>query len=301
MAGTRGRRASGARRPGSAGPHGARRGGRGQPRRRLARAPSCAAAAPTPRRCPAEQPLKRRQPPRSERRGGGPTPGQWPRRSGARPWRGSTRCVLRRLARRGPRAEPAVRSPPSRDRAAGAVQAAAPAPSAARRLPGRPPPWHAGLRPTSAPPPPARALAALRPPPLRRPQRFPARRIPGNCARPRPALPLGFLGLVVRARWRPRLRGPRDACSRPGDEARDQRPLRLLRGRPCSASLLAPARPALPEPRDLGGGARPRLRFVSKRLASRRLCHSPCPATDFAGTPHTPHFFNFLPLFLKVT
>lgn len=67
-------------------------------------------------------------------------------------------------------------------------------------LPGQPPPWHAGLWPTSAPPPPA--LAALRPP-LRPPRRFPARRIPGNCARPRPALPLGLLGLVVHRADRP--------------------------------------------------------------------------------------------------
>lgn len=198
MAGTRSRRASGPRRPGSAGPHGARRGGRGWPLRRLARAPSCAAAASTPRRCPAEQPLKPRQPPRSERRGRGPAPGQWPRRSELRaaPWVSELRAATpgapgppcrarraspaetgpsrRRCASRGARYQ--CRLPPSR-----------PAPSLARRAPA-----HVG--PASAPP--ARALAALRPPPplLRPPRRFPARRIPGNCARLRPAPASGLPG-----------------------------------------------------------------------------------------------------------
>lgn len=54
---------------------------RGRPRRRLARAPSRAAAARTPTRRPAEQPLKRRQ--LGAASAGAEAPGQWPLCSGA--------------------------------------------------------------------------------------------------------------------------------------------------------------------------------------------------------------------------
>lgn len=134
-------------------------------------------------------------------------------------------------------------------------------------LPGQPPPWHAGLWPTSAPPPPA--LAALQPP-LRPPRRFPARRIPGNCARPRPALPLGLLGLVVHRVARPArvgcaLRSRRSALGGPRGT-----PGRCFSWRICELRALGPVSyphcpVPTPAPRYREGGARarpPALLFV---------------------------------------
>lgn len=54
---------------------------RDRPRRRLAQAPSRAAAACTPTRRPTKQPLKRRQ--RGALSAGAEAPGQWPLCSGA--------------------------------------------------------------------------------------------------------------------------------------------------------------------------------------------------------------------------
>lgn len=169
---------------------------RGRPRRRLARAPSRAAAARTPTRRPAEQPLKRRQ--HGAASAGAEAPGQWPLCSGAHGCGWVRACECRATARAGALSCPApsAKPGPSRGRLASRGDRSERRPP----LPGQPPPWHAGLWPTSAPPPPA--LAALRPP-LRPRRRFPARRIPGNCARPRPALPLGLLGLVVHHAGRP--------------------------------------------------------------------------------------------------
>lgn len=179
---------------------------RDRPRRRLAQAPSRAAAACTPTRRPAEQPLKRRQ--RGAVSAGAKAPGQWPLCSGAHGCDWVRALVSVALPRAGALSCPAPSAElgPSRGRLASRGDRSERRPP----LPGQPPPWHAGPWPTSAPPPPA--LAALRSP-LRPPRRFPARRIPGNCARLRPALPLGLLGLVVRHSSRPRARGERSALA----------------------------------------------------------------------------------------
>ncbi|XP_060223827.1 basic proline-rich protein-like [Meriones unguiculatus] len=134
---------------------------------------------------------------RCERRGRGPRAVAAPLR-GARLRLGPRACEYRAIARAGALGCPA----PSTEPGPSCGRLASRGDRSERRppLPGQPPPWHAGPWPTSAPPPPA--LAALRPP-LRPPRRFPARRIPGNCARPRPALPLGLLGLVVLHSGRP--------------------------------------------------------------------------------------------------
>ncbi|XP_027253320.1 atherin-like [Cricetulus griseus] len=170
---------------------------RERPRRRLAQAPSRAAAACTPTRRPAEQPLKRREQ-RGAMSAGAEAPEQWPLCSGAHGC-GWVRALVSAALPRTPGPSAALRRPPSRDRAVGALPAAETAPSAARRCPASPSLARRALAHVGPPPP---ALAALRPP-LRPPRRFPARRIPGNCARPRPALPLGLLGLVVRHAGRP--------------------------------------------------------------------------------------------------
>lgn len=241
----------------------------------------------TPRRCPAEQPLKPSQPPRSQRRGRGSGPGQWPRRSG-RPGAAWVRALRAappgapeppRRALRAPPAEPGLsrrRCASRRARSESRPSPARPAPSLARRAPAHVGPAPACAR-TRARAPPARALAALQPP-LRPPRRFPARRIPGNCARPRPALPLGFLGLVVRAasslRLDPRARGALRVSSR---AHRVPAGLQPRANSPCEpgaalCSLGPPgdtelSRATLEPPPGRQRGSPPALLFVSKRPA----------------------------------
>lgn len=117
---------------------------RDRPRRRLAQAPSRAAAACTPTRRPAEQPLKRRQ--RGATSSGAKAPGQWPLCSGAHgcDW---VRALVSVALPRVPGPSAALRRPPSRDRAVGALPAAETAPSAARRCPASPLPGTQGPGP----------------------------------------------------------------------------------------------------------------------------------------------------------
>lgn len=196
-------------------------------------------------------------------------------------------CECRATARAGPLncPAPSAKPGPSRGRLASRGDRSERRPP----LPGRPPPWHAGPWPTSAPPPPA--LAALRPP-LRPPRRFPARRIPGNCARPRPALPLGLLGLVVRHAGRPArvgcalrsrrsaLGGPRGAPGRHSCGPICKLFLTALGALTCShCPLPAPA----PGHREGGVPARPpALLFAGRALEEPlRLSGSPPPSVNF--------------------
>lgn len=289
MAGTGGRQASGPGAPGQRAPmERAAAGAAGPGGGSLGRLPAPQPPS-TPRRCPAEQPLKpgSRGAPRAGAEGRPAGSGR--AAPGARPRRGSARCVLRRPARRGPRAAPAVRRPPSRDRAAGAAQAAEPLRAPLAACPAGPLPGTQGLRPTSAPPPPR--PPARSPPSGRRrcvlrgaSQRAGSRGIaPGSAPRP----PLGFLGLVVRAASRPAPPGPRGGGARPRRGAEDAGRSRILCSLPCwpLRYLSAPASPD----REAGSHTRPppAFLFVSKRLVPGGSASCQCLTTALGRLPPT--------------
>lgn len=116
-----------------------------RPRRRLARAPSRAAAACTPYAPAGRAAIKAQAARRCERPGRGPgAVAALLRGAGLRL---SPQSLVRAPLLRAPEPSTTLRRPPSRDRAVGAVPAAESAPSAARRCPASPLPGTQGPGP----------------------------------------------------------------------------------------------------------------------------------------------------------